>query len=66
MGTGDLCRVSQVLGAPSSGTPRESQTKFRDELEKGPVGTRPTGSVFGKNSFCRETWGTRLRGSPCG
>ena len=30
------------------------------------MGTRPTGSVFGENSFCRETRGTRLQGSPCG
>ena len=31
-----------------------------------PVGTRPAGSVFGDNSFYRETWGTRREGSPCG
>ena len=46
-------------GAQSSGTPRESQVKFRDEtvwrLYKGPVGTGPAGSVFGENSFYRKT-----------
>ena len=51
-----------VSGAPSSGTPRESQAKFRHGtvwvLEKGPVGTGPSGSVFGENSFYRETRGT--------
>ena len=54
-----------VPGAPSSGTPRESQAKVRDGtvlgLYKGPLG-----SVFGESLFYRETWGTRLWGSPCG
>ena len=57
-------------GAPSSGTPRESQAKFRDGtvwvLWKGPVGTGPGGSVFGENSFYRETLGRRRGESPCG
>ena len=35
-------------------------------LEKNPVGTGPAGSVFGENSYYRETRGTRRRGSPCG
>ena len=41
-------------GAPSSGTPRESQENFRAG-----TGTGPVGLVFGENSFYRETWGTR-------
>ena len=49
--------------APSSGTPRESQAKFRDGtvwgLQKGPVGTGPAGSVFRGNSVYQETRGTR-------
>ena len=57
-------------GAPSSGTPRENQAKFRDGtvcvLKKGPVGTGPGVSVFGENSFYRETRGRRRGGSPCG
>ena len=57
-------------GAPSSGTLPESQAKFRDGtvwvLKKGPVGTGPGGSVFGENSFYRETRGRRRGGSPCG
>ena len=50
-------------GAPSSSTPRESQAKFRDGtvwvLWNGPVGTGPGGSVFGDDSFYRETRGRR-------
>ena len=53
-----------VPGAPSSGTPRKSQAKFRAGtvcgLWKGPVGTGPVGSVFGGKSFYRETRGTTL------
>ena len=53
-------------GAPSRGTPRESQPNFRDGtvsgLYKGPVGTVPAESVFGENSFYRKTWGTRRGG----
>ena len=53
-------------GAPSSGTLPESQAKFRDGtvwvLKKGPVGTGPGGSVFGENSFYRETRGRRRGG----
>ena len=52
-------------GAPSSGTPRESQAKFRDGtvwgLWKGPVDTAPAGSVFGENSFYQETPGYKTR-----
>ena len=44
-----------VPDAPSRGTPRKSQAKFRDDtvsgLYKGPVGTGPAGSVFGENSL---------------
>ena len=29
------------------------------------MGTGPAGTVFGENSFYRETRGTRLGGSPC-
>ena len=29
-------------------------------IVEGPVGNVPVGSVFGENSFYRETWGTRL------
>ena len=47
-----------VPGSPSSGTPRESQVKFRDGtvwvLKKGLVATGPGGSIFGENSFYRE------------
>ena len=50
-------------GAPSSGAPRESQPNFSEEtmwgLKKGTVDTGPVGSVFGENSFYRETWDTR-------
>ena len=55
-----------VPSAPSSGTPRENEAKFRDVvgLKKGPVGIGPAGSVYGDNSSYRETRGTR--GSPCG
>ena len=61
-------------GALSNGTPRESQTKFRDGtvwgFYKGFVGTGPRGSVFGEKSFYRKTWSTRRGGggwgSPCG
>ena len=56
-------------GAPSSGTPLKGQANFTVGtvwgLGKGPVGTRPVGSVFGKNSFYRETWSTRRGWSPC-
>ena len=56
-------------GAPSSGTPLKGQANFTVEtvwgLGKGPVGTRPVGSVFGKKSFYRETWSTRRGWSPC-
>ena len=59
-----------VPGASSSGTSRESQAIFRDEtvwvLKKGPVGTGPAGSVFGENSFYRETRGSRRGRSPYG
>ena len=55
-------------GAPSSGTPRERQSQFRDRtlsgLWKAPVGTGPAKSVFGENLFYRETWCTRLGVSP--
>ena len=48
-------RRRPVPGAQSSGTPRESQAKFRDGtvwgLYKDPVCTWPSGSVFGENSF---------------
>ena len=57
-------------GALNSGTPRESQAKFRDGtlwgLYKSRVGTGPAGSVFEENSFYRKTWGIRRGGSPCG
>ena len=57
-------------GAPSRGTPRESQAKFRDGtvsgLYKGPVGTGPAGSVFEENSFYRKPLDTRRGGTPCG
>ena len=50
-----------VPGAPSSGTPRENQVKFRDGtlrgFYKGPVGTVLAGSIFGEKSFYRDTWG---------
>ena len=53
-------------GAASSGSPRESQAKFRDGtvwgLWKGLVGTGPAGPYSGKNYFYRETWGTRRSG----
>ena len=32
------------------------------DCRKGPVGTGPAGSVFGENSFCRETRGTKRGG----
>ena len=55
-----------MSGAPSSGTPLESQAKFRDGtmwvLEKGPVGTGPAGSVFGENSW--PTWKSSSRTGP--
>ena len=55
--------LNVVLPAPSSGTPLESRAKFLDGtvwvFGKGTVGTGPAGSVFGVNSFYRETWGTR-------
>ena len=60
----------RVPGAPSSGTSRESQAKFREGtmwgLYKGPVGIEFVGSVFGETSFYRENWGTKQGGSPCG
>ena len=62
--------VRPVPGTSSSGTSRESQAIFRDEtvwvLKKGPVGTGPAGSVFGENSFYRETRGSREGRSPNG
>ena len=64
MFTGDLCRVPPAAVHPGR--------IFRDVtvwvLQKGPVGTGPAGSVFGENSFYRETRGTRRGGggSPCG
>ena len=58
-----------VPGAPTSGTPRESQAKFRDGavwgLKKGPVVTGPAGSVFGDNSFYQKNLYTRRGGSAC-
>ena len=57
-------------GAPSSGAPRESQANFREEtmwgLKKGTVDTGPVGSVFGENSYYRESWGTRPWGPHVG
>ena len=57
MGTGYLCRmppaaVSHGRARQSSGT--EPCGDCRRVLEQ------PAGSVFGENSFCRETRGTRL------
>ena len=53
----------RVPGAPSSGTPRKDQANFRVGtvwgLGKGPVGTRPVESAFGKNSFRQETLSRR-------
>ena len=53
-------------GAPGSDTPRKSQARFRHGiklgLQKDIVDTGPAGSVFGKKSFYRETWGARRRG----
>ena len=49
-------------GATSSGMPRVSHTKFRDEtvwgVWKSLVGTGHAGSVFGENWFYRRTRGT--------
>ena len=67
MGTGDLCQVSPVPGAPSSGTLGESQAKFRDGragIVEGSFGYQAHGFRIMENSFCQETRGTRLRGSP--
>ena len=55
-----------INGAPSSGISRESQALFRDGtvwvVWKGPLRTGPAWSVFGENSFYRETLGTRRGG----
>ena len=54
--------------APNSGTSRESQAnqgRDRVGIVEGTVSYGPVGSVFGENSFYRETWGTRRGGSPC-
>ena len=42
--------------------PGNVQGQDRMGVVEGPVDTGPAGSVFGENSFYRETWGTR-RGS---
>ena len=44
-----------VSGAPSSGTPRESQAKFRHGTVWVLLPPLPAGSLFGGNSFYRET-----------
>ena len=55
-----------VLGAPSGATSQESQAKFTDGtrwgLQQGLVSTGPAESVYGENSFYRETRDTRLGG----
>ena len=55
-----------MRGSPSCGSPPSSQVNLRVEivrgLLKGPMGTGHAGSVFGENSFHRETSGTRRRG----
>ena len=61
MGTGDL-----VPGALSTGEPGKVQGQDHVGIVESPVDTGPAASVFGKNSFYRETRGTRLGVSPCG
>ena len=48
------------------GEPGNVQGWDRVGIVEGSLGTGPAGSVFGENSFYRETRGTRRGGSPCG
>ena len=57
---GDLCRVP-----PATGEPGKFQGRDHVGIVEGYC-TGPAGSVFGENSFYRETRGTRRGGSPCG
>ena len=61
MSTGDLCRMP--LAAISHGSARKSSgTGPCGDCRRVLWGTRPAGSVFGKNLFHRESWGTSRGG----
>ena len=55
-------------GAPSSGTPRESQAKFRDRVEivEGTCGYWARGVSIPGRFVLSKNPGTRTGGSPCG
>ena len=47
----------------ATGEPGKLQGRGHVGIEKGPVGTGSAGTVFGDNSFYRETWDTKTRES---
>ena len=63
VGQGDVCRVP--LAAVRHGRARQtSESGPCGDCRRGLSGTGPAGSVFGENSFYRETWGSSRGGSP--
>ena len=61
MGIGDLCWMP-LAAVRNKGASKSSGTGPCGDCRRILWGTGPAGSVFGENSFYRETWGTRRGG----